>query len=766
MLQHDIRDAAADIKYAYKMYYKLKTSFLEETLSDVLHDEDTDGFDVSIFSQSDVNLSLNEFSLPSQLADLESQDLEKLSSSNIKELEAVETNDLNNKAWNTNLNVKKGDHESQDLGMMSSPNMKEFEAVETNALNEKAWGEHLNIKKTVDYKKSPLSPPKQTTAKVVLKPELFKSKSFVKRNPRKILSRKSSSAIKDFQSSDSCMFKEKLPDLETILAAKSQDRDKSISSIPIVSSNLNSASNLDEGWLKRCNSMNNLSMDQFQSNIGPTSSVLQIFEPTNVDQPGTLRSNMLGSTSSISFSSLNINSESSGIDVTAVDNICEGNSDGIVENSEDESLSRSIRHVRKKRKLICSSIENANAKLDDKLCNTVDLIENKIDVTDAKMNTNKCQINENMNSLKTEENKTTSNIRKSIKKTPAKPKSTQNQSKYRTRGRGKSNMSYNLDDSNDEDVFRCDNDSDIDPSFEMKKEIEIDLLKENDTKKTVKRSTKKSQANISPKLSKEIDKEPVYIPDIDRLDNVPRVNVQELQKTTEIVEKFLRGENIINPSTSENSTENVNKTKLESKVSSGKLNENFVRLNIKKKVFVRGKKVFNYSRYKKSLWKKKKAAALSGPDMDMGGCDGGVLTCFNCNGVGHFAQQCPVKGDSLLEYTEDDGAEESPFQTLEEVTSMLNPKPLVADKFIGHEIPKDILHKSGILELTRIADNDKVDSVYPTNEDGSVIDTPKEVFDVLKMFGHTSFRHGQENAVMRILSGKSTLVTLSTGMIL
>lgn len=31
------------------------------------------------------------------------------------------------------------------------------------------------------------------------------------------------------------------------------------------------------------------------------------------------------------------------------------------------------------------------------------------------------------------------------------------------------------------------------------------------------------------------------------------------------------------------------------------------------------------------------------------------------------------------------------------------------------------------------------------------------------MFGHTSFRKGQDKAVMRVLSGQSTLVTLSTG---
>lgn len=33
----------------------------------------------------------------------------------------------------------------------------------------------------------------------------------------------------------------------------------------------------------------------------------------------------------------------------------------------------------------------------------------------------------------------------------------------------------------------------------------------------------------------------------------------------------------------------------------------------------------------------------------------------------------------------------------------------------------------------------------------------------MQKFGHTTFRHGQEKAIMRILSGQSTLVTLSTG---
>lgn len=42
-------------------------------------------------------------------------------------------------------------------------------------------------------------------------------------------------------------------------------------------------------------------------------------------------------------------------------------------------------------------------------------------------------------------------------------------------------------------------------------------------------------------------------------------------------------------------------------------------------------------------------------------------------------------------------------------------------------------------------------------------DTPLEVLVALMKFGHKSFRPGQEEAIMRILSGLSTLVVLSTG---
>lgn len=62
-----------------------------------------------------------------------------------------------------------------------------------------------------------------------------------------------------------------------------------------------------------------------------------------------------------------------------------------------------------------------------------------------------------------------------------------------------------------------------------------------------------------------------------------------------------------------------------------------------------------------------------------------------------------------------------------------------------------------------IGNQDKIYPLYDVNPDGSLPPTPSEVVEALKRFGHKQFRHGQEQAIMRILCGSSTLVTLSTG---
>uniref|UniRef100_A0A4W4EI90 DNA 3'-5' helicase n=1 Tax=Electrophorus electricus TaxID=8005 RepID=A0A4W4EI90_ELEEL len=54
--------------------------------------------------------------------------------------------------------------------------------------------------------------------------------------------------------------------------------------------------------------------------------------------------------------------------------------------------------------------------------------------------------------------------------------------------------------------------------------------------------------------------------------------------------------------------------------------------------------------------------------------------------------------------------------------------------------------------------------LLPGNFTPSIAEIPSEVYHALRDFGYKSFRPGQEKAIMRILSGLSTLVVLSTGL--
>uniref|UniRef100_A0A8C9WYG1 DNA 3'-5' helicase n=1 Tax=Sander lucioperca TaxID=283035 RepID=A0A8C9WYG1_SANLU len=82
----------------------------------------------------------------------------------------------------------------------------------------------------------------------------------------------------------------------------------------------------------------------------------------------------------------------------------------------------------------------------------------------------------------------------------------------------------------------------------------------------------------------------------------------------------------------------------------------------------------------------------------------------------------------------------------------------------------DSNHKDEVLlnvirpDYERPAPPPPVEPLYYLTDDGKVQETPAEVYAALKDIGYQSFRPGQEEAIMRILSGLSTLVVLSTGM--
>ncbi|XP_039286515.1 ATP-dependent DNA helicase Q4 [Nilaparvata lugens] len=230
---------------------------------------------------------------------------------------------------------------------------------------------------------------------------------------------------------------------------------------------------------------------------------------------------------------------------------------------------------------------------------------------------------------------------------------------------------------------------------------------------------------------------------------------------------------------------------LRKKVASGKANENFVRINIQKKVFVRGKKNLNFSKYKKQQWKKKKsqmASAGNGEDASA------YLKCSKCGDNGHFARNCIRGLDKLIPKEEfDEMEDECPFPSLEEAEELAR---AVADRMcpkksktnlagsstttedqgtssasqegIDDEAPQEPVTEENAenIEKKPVGKPDVKQSAPPLfklNDDGTIPDTPLSVMQGLEQFGHSSFRRGQEEAVMRIMCGLSTLVTLSTG---
>ncbi|KAM9340011.1 ATP-dependent DNA helicase Q4 [Symphorus nematophorus] len=217
---------------------------------------------------------------------------------------------------------------------------------------------------------------------------------------------------------------------------------------------------------------------------------------------------------------------------------------------------------------------------------------------------------------------------------------------------------------------------------------------------------------------------------------------------------------------------------------------NFVKINLKKKSHVKGYAVRGVG-LRKQLYMQKfqlKGERYGGGGGFFGrgrrgGFRGGFNrqgdTCYKCGGTGHWAIDCKGRAPPPP-IPEDPPAEEEPFElpTLEEVaraTGTLGPQPLVASPSISEEEPyqekeADSHQKDEMLlnvirpDYERPAPPPPVEPLYDLRDDGKVRETPPEVYAALRDLGYQSFRPGQEEAIMRILSGLSTLVVLSTGM--
>ncbi|XP_040521200.1 ATP-dependent DNA helicase Q4 isoform X4 [Gallus gallus] len=202
---------------------------------------------------------------------------------------------------------------------------------------------------------------------------------------------------------------------------------------------------------------------------------------------------------------------------------------------------------------------------------------------------------------------------------------------------------------------------------------------------------------------------------------------------------------------------------------------NFVRLNLKSRSHVRGA-ALRGRQLRKQVWKEKwqkKAAWFGGG----GAVDRSSDVCFKCGTVGHWAAACrgrgttaraPPPAEPILPNDEEE-EEEDPLPTLEEVAHRTNTiyqeLPASSNEQDGAELTGSIPY----LDVQRPPYEPPeppapVEPLYSLGPDGKPQETPEEVLDALSELGYSSFRPGQEVAIMRILSGLSTLVVLPTGM--
>ncbi|XP_030831457.1 ATP-dependent DNA helicase Q4 [Strongylocentrotus purpuratus] len=202
------------------------------------------------------------------------------------------------------------------------------------------------------------------------------------------------------------------------------------------------------------------------------------------------------------------------------------------------------------------------------------------------------------------------------------------------------------------------------------------------------------------------------------------------------------------------------------------LNENFVRLNMLTKSYRRkGKGGMRGEAYKRMMWKQKTGAGGAYRGRGGGGFRPGMSQsgdkCFKCGGTGHWASKCSGQG-SIKKKCEDESEDPEtvmgPLPTLEEAAlaaAGAKPQPgNLADEGRGDKF--EPLSIATPVYENPIASR-SIDPLYEPTEEGIPDATPKAVFSDFKKMGYDTFRPGQEEAVMRILSGLSTLVVLSTG---
>lgn len=751
------------IKESYKMYWKLKTRALEETLTDItFFDEEPGSNPEKVIMQT----SVEEIKVHKPFLDDNKKNTESIKEQNDKNMNEKDVESIQRKDTNS---VDKDSTENTDIHQEKLASIVNNSATdETENKNVKGvWGEHLNkSNEQVPKKKQTLLVNRSSSFQ--LSQNKFTSSSFTKRNPRKSLSMsklksKSEKNIgsnvsknnednpkTDVNNKDSMEISDETKAIfgesVKVVYAESKSTTQSLSIVQQVIEGHVVNRNLNTGWLDRCAKKNNLDYPLTGSqrlsgnnDSGIESMEISIQSPKENIQPLELsKSPQISDEEDFVRNSdseeelkhkriRNFKKILSDPEICSVKRLC-----------IDSRAHVSVVHLANKNTQSMETPANVNIANEQKkpydLNDTnISAIKNN-DVGDNKVNITKLSDHKKKDNtaVQAEENASTT-----IKKQPRSRKT------YRR-------ITHDLSDDSDPDF-----DENIDKrtkkkgskktqshSTRKKKVSTKDSNSGNERKgaaKTRKSTRKKKNTQNNEKLSDDETANPESMNDkgpaiygIETLETIPRFTVNRNHQG-DLIEQFAKS---VVSADDDSSTASVlpkkpngqltDKEKLEKKVADGKINDNFVRINLKKKVFVRGKKHFNFSKYKKNQWKQKKK--------ELGSSEGslevadfaekiGVSTCFKCGNVGHFSRKCPsTKTDDLIPLQQiDDGSQ---FPTLEEAQKMASQNAIAAHASRIDRLP----------EKASYTPQEEIESVENEAEDGGDEDLWEPIEDEVSKY--------------------------------